>query len=160
MQTDRSEGRTQMNPVRVASECQCWAALQFQQELCSFFFFLKCTHDQLRSLDRFFFKISRLMAQMADCQLACWVRWLIRKGLKIFKTILIYWIIRVHIIFRVNYTLALLKRKILIDLNQPVTLSLSHGEMLKGEFKNTHKYISLDIFTEKRFFDMCQNLFS
>lgn len=41
MQTDRSEGRTQMNPVRVASECQRWAALQFQQELCSFFFFFK-----------------------------------------------------------------------------------------------------------------------
>lgn len=48
------------------------------------------------------------------------------------------------------------------DLSPPGTLlSLSHEERLrKGDFKNTQKYISLDIFKEKWFLDKCQNLFS
>lgn len=51
--------------------------------------------------------------------------------------------------YRVNHTLALLKSKIPIDLSQPVTLSLSHEEMLRKEVKNTHKYINSEIFMEK-----------
>lgn len=62
--------------------------------------------------------------------------------------------------YRVNHTLALLKSKIPIDLSQPVTLSLSHEEMLRKEVKNTHKYINSEIFMEKWFFEKCQNRFS
>lgn len=85
---------------------------------------------------------------------------MIRKGLKLFRQFLSIGLSDYTLYL--NYTLALLKSKIPTDLNQTVTLlSLSPEELpRKVEFKNVHKYISLEIFTGKWFLEKCQDLFS
>lgn len=105
-------------------------------------------YDQLQSPDRFFvFKFQEYNSD--GRRLPSLQNQMIRKGLNYSDNFSLLDFSE-FTSYRVNHTLALLKSKIPIDLSQPVTLlSLSHEEMLRKEVKNTHKYISSEIFMEK-----------
>lgn len=107
----------------------------------------------------FFFLILRFMAQMAYCHPAYWNQ-MIRKRLKLFKQSFCVGSIWIRITYGVKlYSGPSEKYNCCWPMQASDKSSLGREEELRRVgFKSTHKFISHEIFMEKRLLEKCQNL--